>query len=295
MFKRKNKSDVDALVQKLEGMNKKGGGKFDDDGTEWKPTKDAVGNGLAVIRLLPAKDEGDEDMPFVKIYSHSVKMNNQWYIENCPTTIGGQCPVCDANSELWASGIEENKKLASARKRKLRYLGNIVVLQDKANPEAEGKVFKFGFGVKIMEKIIGMGKPEFPGQPCVDVTDVYEGAPMYLKLQKVNGQNNYDASTFGPQAALFDGDEKLLNGAFGGMYPLKPLVSEAQFKSYDALLAKWNKISGKSEKVIQKAKHEDLADLSQVDDTDDIPFDLAPSSAATGDDDLDDFFNNLDS
>lgn len=296
MFKKKSKADIDALVTKLEGMNKKGGNKYEDDGTEWKPTKDAAGNGLAVIRLLPAKDENGEDVPFVKMYSHSVKHNGQWYIENCPTTIGGQCPVCDANSELWATGIEDNKKLASSRKRKLRYIGNIVVVQDKANPEAEGKVFKFGFGVKIMEKIIGMGKPEFPGQPCIDVTDVYEGAPMYLKLQKVNGQNNYDSSTFGPQSALFDGDEKKLKVVFDSMYPLKPLVAEDQFKPYDTLLAKFNKITGKTERVVQKAKHEDLADLAQVDDTDDIPFDLDNrSDASSGDDDLDDFFSSLDS
>jgi len=296
-FKKKSKADIDALVGKLEAMNRKGGGKYEDDGTEWKPTKDAAGNGLAVIRLLPAKDDGVEDVPFVKIYSHSVKHNGQWYIENCPTTIGQECPVCDANKELWNSGIESNKKLASDRKRKLRYTGNIVVLQDKANAETEGKVFKFGFGVKIMEKIIAMGKPEFPGQPCIDVTDVFEGAPMYLKLQKVNGQNNYDASAFGPSAPLFDGDEKKLEAAYAAMHPLTPLVAADQFKPYDQLLAKWNKIMGKTEKVIQKAKHEDLADLSQVDETDDIPFDLDTPDhiAATGDDDLDDFFNNLDS
>lgn len=295
MFKKKSKADVDALVSKLESMNKKGGGKYEDDGTEWKPTKDAAGNGLAVIRILPAKDDGVEDMPFAKIYSHSIKHNNQWYIENCPTTIGGQCPVCDSNTELWASGIEANKKLASERKRKLRYIGNIVVIQDKANPDAEGKVFKFGFGVKIMEKIIAMGKPEFPGQPCIDVTDVYEGAPMYLKLQKVNGQNNYDSSTFGPQAALFDGNEKQLKAAFDAMHPLTPITAPNQFKSYEELLAKFNKVMGKTEKAVQRAKHEDLADLSQVDDNDDIPFDLDNSSAeTTGDEDLDDFFNSLD-
>jgi len=79
------------------------------------------------------------------------------------------------------------------------------------------------------------------------------------------------------------------------MHPLTPLVAPAVFKPYEELLAKFNKIVGKTERVIQKAKHEDLADLAQVDVTDDIPFDLdnSASAAPTGDDDLDDFFNSL--
>lgn len=297
MFKRKNKADVSSLMEKLDKMAAKGGGKFESDPTEWAPTKDAAGNASAIVRFLPAKDENGEDVPFVKLLSHSVKNNGQWYIENCPTTspINERCPVCDHNSSLWNSGIESNKTIASDRKRKTRYYGNIVVIQDKANPEAEGKVFKWGFGQKIMDKIIAMGKPEFDGETPVDVTDVYEGAHFYVKVEKVKGFPNYDKSKFGSASALFDGDDSKLKDVFNGMHPLKAITAADKFKTYDELEKKYNKVLGAGGAPAAPARNQFVEDLSQVDTTDDIPFDMpAASTVVAGDEDLDDFFNSLD-
>lgn len=295
MFKKKNKADIAKLMDKLEGMNKKAGGKFESDGTEWQPTKDAAGNGTAVIRFLPAKDEGDEDVPFVKILSHSIKNNGQWYIENCPTLLGERCPACDANSALWNSGIESNKELASSRKRKTRYCGNIVVIQDKANPESEGKVFKWGFGQKIMDKIIAMGKPEFEGEAPVDITDIEEGANFFVKVKKVSGFPNYDDSKFGSTSTLFDGDKKKLNAAYEAMHQLKPIAAADKFKPYDELDKKLKRVLGVTQTA--PASRETIEDYTQVDTTDDIPFDMPAAGKtvnASTDDDLDDFFSSLD-
>ncbi len=295
MFKRRSKTDSANLIKKLEdiGSKKKA---YESDGTEWRLTADADGNGTAVIRFLPAKDIDGEDVPFIKSYRHAVKMNGQWYIENCPTTIGGQCPVCEENSPLWNSGIESNIAIARSQKRKLSYTGNIVVLQDKANPDSVGKVFKYNFGQKIMEKIIAMGRPEFDGQVAIDVTDIYEGAPFYLKMEQIAGFPNYDKSTFGPVSELYDGDETQLKAIYDSMHPLKALIAPNQFKPYDELSKKWNKLSGKTAKHVKLAQHEDLNLVAQVDDSADIPFEM-PKAAVVGsndDDDLDDFFNSLD-
>ena len=70
-------------------------------------------------------------------------------IENCLTSVGGKCPVCESNSELWNSGSDANKELARTRKRKLSYYTNIYVVKDPANPENEGRVFLYKFGKKI--------------------------------------------------------------------------------------------------------------------------------------------------
>lgn len=296
MFKRKNKADVANLMEKLDKMTAKGGGKFESDPNEWHPTKDQAGNGSAVIRFLPAKDENGEDVPFVKILSHSVKNNGQWYIENCPTTLGERCPVCDSNSELWNSGIQSNKEIASERKRKTSYWANIVVIQDKANPEAEGKVFKWRFGQKIMDKIIAMGKPEFDGETPVDVTDVYEGAHFYVKVEKVKGFANYDKSKFGSASELFDGDTAKLKEVWKGMHALKPIVAADQFKPYDELDKKFKRVLGLTGKAASVPAQEFVQDLDQVDTSDDIPFDMPDASVDVGGvDDLDDFFDELNS
>ena len=48
-----------------------------------------------------------------------------WYIEECPTTVGKKCPVCEYNSTLWNSGIEANKEIARKQKRRLVYMSNV--------------------------------------------------------------------------------------------------------------------------------------------------------------------------
>lgn len=71
--------------------------------------RDKSGLGLAVVRFLPPPP--GEDKAFVKLYNHGFQVNGKWLIENCPTTIGEQCPICSANSVLYNSGIDSNKKL----------------------------------------------------------------------------------------------------------------------------------------------------------------------------------------
>ena len=54
----------------------------------WKPEVDKAGNGSAIIRFLPAAPaDGDDALPWVRIFSHSFKgPTGKWYIENSLTT-----------------------------------------------------------------------------------------------------------------------------------------------------------------------------------------------------------------
>ena len=80
MFKRKNPAQ---LQQQLAGL--KGGSSFsNEDKNEWKLKTDNAGNGQAVIRFLPGKDENS--LPFVKLINHGFKHAGKWYIENCTST-----------------------------------------------------------------------------------------------------------------------------------------------------------------------------------------------------------------
>jgi len=299
MFKKKSKSESTAFLAKLDAIAGKKNN-FEADPNEWTVTKDPAGNGSAMFRFLPAKDEGNEDVPFVKIYNHGYKHNGQWYIENCPTTINEKCPQCEANSELWQSGLESNKKLASERKRKLSYWANILILQDKANPETEGKVFKFRFGDKIMKKIVAMGNPEFDGEKPVDVTDVFEGANFMLKVEKISGQANYDKSKFGTVSELYDGDEEKLKSIFNSMHALKPIAEKDKFKTYNDLATRVKKILGGApirQATVESFDYDDdiVDNVTQVEHTERETINTAEIATISDDENLDSFFAELES
>ena len=89
------------LVKEFEKMNNTGG-KTDD--RIWKLDVDKGGNGYAVIRFLPAPE--NEDLPFVKLYSHAFQGPGGWFIENSLTTLGQKDPVSEYNSLLWNNGSD---------------------------------------------------------------------------------------------------------------------------------------------------------------------------------------------
>lgn len=86
-----NRSSATSLLKKIQEGAKKPAFNNGPDNRFWKPTVDAAGNAYGVIRFLPAKTE--DTMPYVKTYSHGFQHNGKWFIEECPTTIGKQCPV----------------------------------------------------------------------------------------------------------------------------------------------------------------------------------------------------------
>jgi len=238
-FKKKSKNSIASLSEKLEKLSSKEGYK---DERIWKPGIDKAGNGYAVVRFLP--EIQGEDTPFVAVYSHTFKGKGGWLYENCPTTIGEKCPICAANTELWNSGVEEDKNIARQRKRKLTYISNILVIEDPANPENKGKVFLYQYGTKIFQKIQGLAHPEFQDEVAVDPFNFWTGADFKIKIRNVGGYVNYDRSEFATPSPLFGGDDKKLEELWKKQYPLKPFIDKSQFKSFDELKAKLDKTVG---------------------------------------------------
>ncbi len=217
------------LVKEVEKMNNSGGG---GDERLWKPEMDKTGNGYAVIRFLPAPD--GEELPWAKMYSHAFQGPGGWYIENSLTTIGGKDPLGEYNRELWNSGSDADKDTVRKQKRKLSYYANIYVVQDKANPQNEGKVFLYKFGKKIFDKIMEAMQPEFEDETAINPFDFWQGANFKLKLKKKDGYWNYDASEFGSVAPLLD-DDDALEAIWKKQYSLTALTAADQFKSYEDL------------------------------------------------------------
>lgn len=207
----------------------------------WKPDVDKAGNGYAVIRFLPAPE--NEDLPWVRVFDHGFQGPGGWYIENSLTTLGKKDPVSEYNSMLWNSGIEANKDIVRKQKRRLNYYANIYVVKDSTRPENEGKVFLYKFGKKIFDKINDAMNPPFEGDDPVNPFDLWEGANFKLKIRNVGGYRNYDASEFDRPQALLD-DDSDLERIWKSEYSLAEFTDPSNFKSYDELQSKLNRVLG---------------------------------------------------
>ena len=238
-----SQSNFDKLTKQIEAnLNPedaaKTKNKYQDDRL-WKPELDKTGNGYAVLRFLPAPQK--EEMPWARVWSHAFQGPGGWYIENSLTTLGQKDPVSEENTILWNSGVDSDKEIARKRKRKLSYYSNIYVVSDPKHPENEGKVFLFKFGKKIFDKITEAMQPAFEDEKPINPFDFWTGANFKLKIRKVDGFWNYDKSEFEAVSPISTDDEAV-KGIWNKQYPLKPFLEAANFKSYDELKEKFNRV-----------------------------------------------------
>ena len=227
------------LVKEVEKMNNNGAS---GDDRLWKLDVDKSGNGYAVIRFLPAPE--NEDLPFVKLYSHAFQGSGGWYIENSLTTLGQKDPVSEYNSQLWNNGTDAGKEMARKQKRKLTYISNIYVVKDPANPENEGKTFLYKYGKKIFDKLTAAMQPEFEDEEAIDPFDFWQGANFKLKAKNVAGYRNYDSSEFAAVSPLLD-DDDAMEAIWKKEASLSEFVEPAQFKTYDELKVRLEYVLGK--------------------------------------------------
>jgi len=235
-MKKNRMANLESLSKQVEKLAEKPS--YEDERI-WKLERDKTGNGYAVIRFLPASE--NEDVPWVRVWTHGFKGPGGWYIENSLTTLGKDDPVSKANTALWNSGIDSDKNIARDRRRKLNYYSNIYVVEDSLNSENEGKVFLFRYGKKIFEKITGVMNPEFQDETPINPFDLWEGANFKLKMRQVDGFPNYDKSEFTDVCPLAE-DEKKLEEVWKSQYSLSEIVDEKNFKSYAELESRFNTV-----------------------------------------------------
>jgi hypothetical protein len=243
----KSSSNLDKLTKAIEQLNSNTGSQDSNDDNYWRPEVDKAGNGYAVIRFLPAPAvDGDDGLPWTKIYTHGFQGPGGWYIENSLTSLNnGKDPVSEYNSELWNSGIEANKEIARKQKRRLTYISNILVIEDPKHPENNGQVKLYKFGKKIFDKITdAMNPPPEFGETPVNPFDLWKGANFKLKIRKVEGFQNYDKSEFDAPSALYDGDDAKLEEIWKSEYSLKEILDPKNFKSYDELKVRLTRVLG---------------------------------------------------
>lgn len=243
--------------------NKASGKNFKDDNNDdrfWKPTRDKSGNGQAIIRFLPSAPDGEDSVPYVRLYSHGFQGAGGWFIDECPTTIGKVCPVCECNSANWSSGEEYKKEIARKQKRKTHFVANILVVKDYGNPDNDGQVKLFKFGKKIFERILTKLNPEFEGEEPINPFDMFTGCDFKLKIKTVESYPNYDASEFGSQGPVHK-DEAVMEKIYNQTFSIAEFVAPEKFKSYDELKGRLNKVL--NGKVETKTVDDDIQDEVQ--------------------------------
>lgn len=232
-LKKNSKAYLDKLKEDVKSQSKR----FAEDERYWRPTTDKAGNGWATIRFLPAPYvDGDEGKAYVTNYSHGFKGPGGWYIENSLTTFNEKDPVSEHNSKLWATGIEENKQKARDQKRRTNYFSNILVINDPAVPENNGKVFIFRYGKKLFETKIRplMFPEEGTGEKEENPFDFWEGRNFLLKVKRVSNFPNFDESKFLSPSRVCETDKEL-DALWKSEHSLLEILDRKNYKSYDEL------------------------------------------------------------
>ena len=229
-MKKNAKSEFDDLRAQADKLTKT----FAKDDRYWTLTKDAHGNGSAVIRFLP-RGPGEEN-DYIRIFSYGFQgANGSWYIEDSRQTIEQDDPVAKYRNKLFRSALDEDKELASKLKRRLQFVSNILVIRDKANQENEGKVFLFKYGIKLWEKLDALTKPAFEDKKPINPFNLYSGVNLRLRVKKnAGGFFNYDDSEFDAPSPVASKDEEI-ERIWKSCHSLKELLDEKNFKSYQEL------------------------------------------------------------
>ena len=280
---KRNKSSFEKLTKAIEAVNQPADAGSKEDTRFWQPVVDKSGNGMAIIRFLPAPAvDGDDALPWVRVFSHGFQGPGGWLIDNCLTTVNQKCPVCEHNNILWNSGVEANKEIVRKQKRKLNYVANILVISDPKNPENEGQVKLFKFGKKIFDKISEAMNPEFEDEKPMNPFDFWEGANFKLKIRNVEGYRNYDKSEFDSPEPVMGGNDEKLETLWKKEHSLQEFTDAKQFKSYEALKTRLDKVLGFEGAPIRSKAEDTVAKIDEDIDT-----------RNTGDDEDLDYFKSL--
>lgn len=220
-------TDWGSVMGKLQEEKKKsegGGVTFKKDDRYFAPDIPQGGKYEVVARFLPAPDT----LPWIETVRHSFKDDNDVIFNaNCPTAIGERCPICESQRKVWADGRADVYR--QRKKTSTRY-SNILIIEDKQNPENEGKVFIFRYGKQIQSKIAQLIEEE--GTPAV-VFDYNQGTNLNLKISLKGDFRNYEESAFKRQSTPLT--EEMQKSADAQLHDLLPFLDKSKFKSYDEL------------------------------------------------------------
>lgn len=225
---------------------------YEKDTRFWKMSRDENDNGMAIIRLLP----DPKTTPFIKMFHYTLKRfdpvskKTQWYIENSPETIGLPDPVKEHFNALIQEGTKEASDESKNFKRQTKFITNILVVKDPANPENDGKVFLWEFGTKLKDKFFSWMKPsEEELMLGTSPKPLYNPLSSYnIKLKAHKGSNGFvsyeNSEIFGDAPTSVSKTVKDEASAIkylqDNCYDLSDFLDPSYYKSYDELKSKFD-------------------------------------------------------
>lgn len=270
----KKSSSIGTLTQKLiehsEKLSKASSAKDDRIFSVERDKK--TGTGFAIVRFMPPPP--NEPSSCVQIVNHNFNYNGKYLNENCPNHTPGitkrDCPICDSNRELWATGVEANKQIASLRKLRTSYYTNVYIVKNPSNPELEGRVMLYRFGVKLFEKIENARKEKYEGDTnVIEPYDLFDSGANFRIVVKtqVDSKNNkefpeYSESGFESKGVLFSDDTRL-EAVWRQCHSLQELISPEKFRSYEDIEKNLRRVMGVSANSVQ-AQEAELEEVVQA-------------------------------
>ena len=125
-------------------------------------------------------------------------------------------------------------------------------------------------------------QPQFEDETPLNPFDMWEGADFKLKVRKVDGYWNYDKSEFSASSPISE-DDTTLETIYNKQHSLAELIAPDQFKSYDELKEKMERVLGLSFDGVSTATAETIAEDNSAGNTataDEAPWSETPSQVA---------------
>lgn len=220
--------------------------KYAEDNRFYKLAKDKNGNGAALIRFLPDAEKGMIQKLF-KVNTTITKNGKKRFVsEYSPSSIGQPCPFQEKWQELWNAGDKEGSKLFG---RGIKYVANIKVIKDPANPENEGKIFLYEMSGAIKDKIQNAVDPSEQdralGAVPKELFNPIKGNSFRLVAKRgANGQINYDSSeVINEVTSIYNSVEEAIEDIKTNTYKLSDLLKPESFMSYQQLQDKLKWVS----------------------------------------------------
>ena len=212
--------------------------KYAEDNRFYKLGKDKNGNGAALIRFMPDSEKGMIQKLF-KVNTTIVKNGKKRFVsEFSPSSIGQPCPFQEEWQKLWNAGDKEGAKQFG---RGIKYIANIKVLKDPANPANEGKFFLYEMSGAMKDKIQNAVDPSEQdralGAQPKQLFNPLAGNSFRLVAKKgANGQINYDSSeVVNEVTSIYTSVEEALNDIKTNSHKLSDLIKPESFMTYQKL------------------------------------------------------------
>lgn len=221
------------------------------DNRFWKPKFSKEGTTKNLIRFIPSKVSNKN---FIEYYSHFVKGETKdengnakmtFFSCDCPKKmLNKKCAICDAVSDIYNKPLPPYVEANNVCKGNSLFVGtafitNILVIDDEANPENNGKVFLYKMPKSVKE--IVASTPEVLANDAFDIVD---GKNFVLEAHK-EAAYDYSKSSFVDQRTGIDGEERnpsVIQAIYDKTYGFDEWFDEKKYLDYDFVKGRLSEI-----------------------------------------------------